>query len=178
LERKERNMEGRERNIEKSIYVTRFNDETYKQYVEYCKKYEDIKCIYNAPVKFNDKTRENDNIYVLEMNNSLNKIMGIGRISRRMYSRKHKMYQDMNYNRYSYEGKQHKHVDNFPDNLREKIEKIEKVIFYTKGHIKRGHGIQCLPLNAYRVCKNNDEREDLTLYDVINNYFAIDTTSS
>jgi len=164
--------------MNKPIYVTRFNNETYKQYVEYCKKYEGKECIYNAPVAFNDKTRENDNIYVLEMNNSLNKIMGIGKISRRMYTRKHKIFADMNYNRFSYEGTEHIGFYNFPDDLREQIEKIEKVIFYTKGHIKRGHGIQGLPNNAYRVCINDREEREIRLYDIISKNFTSTSSSS
>lgn len=162
--------------MNKPVYVTRFNNETYKQYSKYCENYKEKKCIYNAPVKFNDKTRENDDIYVLEMNNSLNKIMGIGKISRRMYTRKHKIYEDMNYNRFSYEGKEHISCDNFPDDLRENIEKIEKVIFYTKGHIKRGHGIQELPNNAYRVCINDREENKISLYYIINKYFTPTST--
>lgn len=164
--------------MNKPVYVTRFNNETFKQYSDYCKKCENKKCIYNSPVEFNDKTSEQDNIYVLEMNNSLNKIMGIGKISRRMFIRKHKIFQDVNYNRYSYEGKEHIHVDNFTDELREKIEKIEKVIFYTKGHIKRGHGIQGLPINAYRVCIDDREKKENCLYDVINSNFTSNVSST
>ena len=91
--------------MNKPVYVTRFNNETFEQNINYCDKYDEKECIYNTPVLFNNKSRENDNIYIIEMNNSTNKIVGIGMITPRHYVRKHKIYTDPNYNRYSYEGK-------------------------------------------------------------------------
>ena len=91
--------------MDKSVYVTRFNNETFNQNRRYCETYDGKECIYNTPVVFNNKTRENNHIYVLEMNNSINKIVGIGLITQHSYVRKHKMYIDPHYNRYSYEGK-------------------------------------------------------------------------
>ena len=60
--------------MDKPVYVTRFNNETFNQNRRYCETYDGKECIYNTPVVFNNKTRENNHIYVLEMNNSINKI--------------------------------------------------------------------------------------------------------
>ena len=86
-----------------SISVTRFNNETY----EYFSKYNDkIKgCVYNCPVRIKESIAPSKIIYVIEMNNSINKIMGIGIINAKTYVRKHKIYEDINFNRFSYEGK-------------------------------------------------------------------------
>ena len=82
-----------------SISVTRFNNETY----EYFSKYNDkIKgCVYNCPVRIKESIAPSKKIYVIEMNNSTNKIMGIGIVNGLTLIRKHKIYKDVNYNRYS-----------------------------------------------------------------------------
>ena len=158
--------------MNKPVYVTRFNNDTFEQNVNYCDKYDEKECIYNTPVLFNNKSRENDKIYILEMNNSINKIVGIGMITPRSYVRKHKMYKDPHYNRYSYEGKYRISINDCTDEIIEILEDLEKVIFYTKGHIKRGQGIQCLPINAYRICEDRCETQNKGLYDYINELFT------
>jgi len=159
--------------MDKPVYVTRFNNETFNQNRRYCETYDgkEWECIYNTPVVFNNKTRENEHIYVLEMNNSINKIVGIGLITQHSYVRKHKMYIDPHYNRYSYEGKYRLDINDCTTEIIDIVTDLEKVIFYTKGHIKRGQGIQCLPVNAYRVCEDICETRDKGLYDYIHELF-------
>ena len=159
--------------MNKPVYVTRFNNETFEMNINYCNNYEAKECIYNTPVLFNNKTRDSDKIYVLEMNNSINKIVGIGMITPRSYTRKHKIYKDAHYNRYSYEGKYRISISECTDEIIKIVEELERVIFYTKGHIKRGHGIQNLPMNSYRICEDKCVPKNKGLYDYINELFVI-----
>ena len=153
------------------IAITRFNHKTWQENSNYREKHNNSGCIYGCSLAINSTIPPDTIIYVLEMNNSINKIVGIGMITPRSYVRKHKMYKDPHYNRYSYEGKYRISINDCTDEIIEILEDLEKVIFYTKGHIKRGQGIQCLPINAYRICEDRCETHNNGLYDYINEVF-------
>ena len=59
-----------------------------------------IGCIYGSPTKISDKILPDTSILVLEMNNSTNKIEGIGYIKNKIFidEKKIKIYNDNNYN--------------------------------------------------------------------------------
>jgi hypothetical protein len=88
-------------------------------------------------------------LFVLEMNNDTNQIMGVGRIVNEIRAdRSYRMYGDQNYNRYTYLGRQR--LDR-ADIMRLKInariiETLERMLFYGAGHAKRGQGIHELPV--------------------------------
>ena len=77
------------------------------------------------------------------MNNDTNKVLGIGRIINKLYTdQKYIIYDDRNYNRYTYKGK--KRIDKQDIDPIE-LEKLEKRLFTTKSHLKRGQGITQVP---------------------------------
>lgn len=155
-----------------SISVTRFNNETY----EYFSKYNNtIKgCVYNCPVRIKESIAPSKSIYVIEMNNSNNKIMGIGIINAKTHVRKHKIYKDLNFNRFSYEGKKRITREELDDVDLRYLTLIESKIFYTKSHLKRGHGIQNVPDILHCIFKNDDEYDSITLTAFIKSLFKKD----
>ena len=87
-------------------------------------------------------------VYVLEMNNDENRIMGIGKAFNRPILKdkeKYKIYSDRNYNRYIYSGNARiDRADMTPDE--EKIMWVlDRLVFKGSRHLKRGHGVARMP---------------------------------
>jgi len=74
---------------------------------------------------------------------TINKVMGIGIISIKLSQKREKMYNNYYYNLYTYRGSKHVTMENVEDD--EFIELFEKVLFYGKGHMKRGQGMTHFP---------------------------------
>jgi hypothetical protein len=68
----------------KTIATTRFNEKTYEQNVNYKKKMGQLACLYGTPIKIKETIPLESQVYVIEMNNSTNKIEGIGLIQNRL----------------------------------------------------------------------------------------------
>jgi len=99
-------------------------------------------------------------MFVLEMNNDQNRIMGIGKIvcgaasgasaesGNRLAQRKFNVYETRNYNRYKFIGKERidreLHIDPHPK-LSSIFKKLDWMLFKTARHAKRGRGIQRIP---------------------------------
>ena len=60
------------------ICVTRFDNKTFEENKIWKQKNNEIGCIYGSPIKITEKILPEQQILVLEMNNSINKIQGIG----------------------------------------------------------------------------------------------------
>lgn len=131
------------------MLTTRFTTETYLENSRY-RETNNIICVYSVSLPISDKLPVK-NYYVIEMNNSINKIMGIGVISKNLYP-VNQIYTNRYYNRYTYKGKKHFKFHDLTTGtlLSEENEKliliIEKKIFYGKGHLKRGSSKTSFPL--------------------------------
>ena len=128
------------------LFVTRFNTETYKEYLTWRNKNMYTACIYNSPMKITEKLDPNEQIFVLEMNNSENKIMGIGRLKNHLiFDKKYKIYGDNNYNRYTYIGAYRLERKTLSKEEEKILHILDTLLFTGSRHMKRGHGIQALP---------------------------------
>ena len=108
------------------LYVTRFNDITYKENKDWLQKNNETGCIYGSPIKLSTKVLPNTYIIVLEMNNSINKIGGLGIIKNQLIYKKYKIYSDNNYNRFIYKSNLYisrNNFTNFEDNIIRNLEK-------------------------------------------------------
>jgi len=166
------------------LSTTRFNDETFQQnrrYIERNIPYVDTsatdtsetgldksfsknaticQCIYGTPSKIKSDIEYDADLMVLEMNNSQNKIEGIGWIKNRLcLDHYYRIYNDGNYNRYIYKGKARIDRTEFEDNERILIEIMESLLFYGSRHIKRAKGITVVP---QWIIKNNNYKYDFT----------------
>ena len=103
------------------------------------KEYEE-NWVYNTPIKIHESVGVGKELYIFELNNDKNKIMGLVRLNNVIEKRKYnKIHDDMNYNRYSYNGVR---IDRKDITDKDNLEKIEKILFYGSRHQKRGQGIQ------------------------------------
>jgi len=123
--------------------------------------------IYGSPKPINKTILENEELIVLEMNNTINKIVGVGLIKNKINPKKYKIYSYNNYNRYIYLSKKSIHNDIISTN--DIFQKIEKILFYGKNNFKRGQGIQDLPRTAHEIDNINVQR---MINNILKNYLV------
>jgi hypothetical protein len=125
--------------------VTRFNNTTYLENERFRKNVDFDGCVYGSPAEMPAHIPNKSRIFVFEMNNDTNQIMGIGYLYKHLnYSRRHKIYNINDYNRYCYIGKYRVDRNEIPDTYTEFLKLIETNIFKGKNHQKRGHGFNCI----------------------------------
>ena len=126
------------------ISTTRFTNETYNENKTWRERNNWKGCVYAVPIEIAITIPQLSKIFVLEMNNSINKIMGIGLIRNKVrYDLKYKIHRDNNYNRYIY--RSYYRIE------REKCDPkylllLEKMVFKGKAHLKRGYGFTTIPI--------------------------------
>ena len=131
----------------KFIATTRFSDDTYEQNNIYKSRTGHVGCLYGTPIKIKEKIPLESHVFVLEMNNSINKIEGIGLfVNRIILDKNYRIYSDMDYNRYIYKGSKHLTIDKINDEYDKRvIFVLEKLLFKGARHCKRAQGITALP---------------------------------
>ncbi len=122
-----------------TFLTTRFTDDTLFENIRY-RELNQIACIYNVAVPISEQHPYKD-LYVIEMNNTQNKVNGIGIINKKVYPRE-KVYSDPSYNRYTYKGKRYIPRSRIPLSI---LEELEQKLFYGKGHMKRGKSMTKFP---------------------------------
>lgn len=130
-----------------TLASTRFNDETWNENMVYRRTNELKGCIYGTPNPMSELIPLNTNVVICEMNNSSDKIMGLGLIKNYLYvNQYHKIYSRGNYNRYTYKSDYRIDRDELIQEDEVKVlEDLEKIVFKGKGHLKRGFGITSIP---------------------------------
>jgi len=129
--------------MNKTIATTRFNDETYLEHINYKKRIEHTGALYGSPMKIKEQIPLDSCIYVIEMNNSKNKIEGIGMIVNNIIlDKNYRIYKERDYNRYIYKGGKHiSRAEITDDYFNKVITVLEQLCFKGGHHCKRGHGI-------------------------------------
>ena len=124
------------------LACTRFSSTTWEENCRYRDKYSIKGCIYGTPRQMTSKIPENVDVIVLEMNNTTNKVIGLGLIKKicRLDKRYH-IYSDGNYNRYVYSGAHR--IDRAELNKKEDkmIWVLDELLFKGKRHCKLAQGI-------------------------------------
>jgi hypothetical protein len=132
------------------LMITRFNNKTWNELQTYRKQNKISGPIYGVPRRVGPTIPLKEKLYILEMNNDTNTIMGIGLIKNFIkMERYHYIYSDGNFNRFTYSGKKYISREEFTRDEDELIEKMEERVFKGKGHLKRGQGIQKVPYERY-----------------------------
>lgn len=122
------------------IATTRFDTKTHLENKIWKLKNKFEGCIYGTPHRISEKLAINRKIIVIEMNNSTNKILGIGCINNYLrLDKKCKIHKDPKYNRYIYTGK--KSRKDRKDIDKNMLNDLEYLLFKTSGHNKRLRGI-------------------------------------
>jgi len=128
------------------IATTRFNNLTWNENVSFREKYKYNGCIYGSPNQLSCKIYKDAVLFVIEMNNSTNKIEGIGVIrNTNRHDKYYSIYNTGNFNRYTFVGKyridRHELLKVNP----ELVKTLDIALFKGKAHSKRSDSITLFP---------------------------------
>jgi len=146
-----------------TIVTGRYNNETWEASVLYRER-KKFACIYAPPYKLAESIDINSPVFVVEMNNSLNQIMGIGLIKNKLITDKvYKVQEDSNCNRYIYIGEYHisrELLNNYNPFL---IYVLDDILFKGYTHSKRGLGLTKIPEKVLKfdICEGLDIKKEI-----------------
>jgi hypothetical protein len=128
-----------------AVVTTRFNNETRDANYAYRLK-KGFACMYCEPLELSTKIPYNTPIFVIEMNNSTNKIEGIGFIKNKPEITKYyKVHEDSNTNRFTYIGKYFMSRELIDEHDPLLVYILEEMLFKGYTHSKRGRGLTLIP---------------------------------
>jgi hypothetical protein len=146
-----------------TIVTGRYNNETWNASLNYRKK-KQIACIYAPPYKLSSNIEINVPVFVIEMNNSTNEILGIGLIKNKLITDKiYKVQEDTNCNRYIYIGNYHISREILNEYNSYLVYVLDKILFKGYTHSKRGSGLTRLPEKVllFDICKDIDIKKEI-----------------
>jgi len=135
------------------VATTRFTEQTWSERSAWMDKRKQTGCVYNSPRRVGESVPIRAKMFVVEMNNDLNKVMGIGLVCNTLWnSKKIRIYKNHYYNRYCYSGE---HRLDRSELLNETVviegvkvgllRLLEVLCFMGSTHSKRNRGISLLP---------------------------------
>jgi len=128
------------------IGTTRFNNNTWKQNCDWRQHSHPSGCAYGLMKPIGLSIPLNSLVFVLEMNNSNNEILGIGLINNCPDPMENvRIYKDYNYCCYLYKGKLRIDRSEFNEIEKKIIQILEHLVFKGSSHLKRGQGITKMP---------------------------------
>ena len=130
------------------LMTTRFNDATWSENLHHRLQSEKA-CVYCSPSPL--AVPLNSLMFVIEMNNTTNKIEGIGlvRNSCRL-DLPFNVYGERDFNRFVFRGDHRIDREELPLNL---VELLENILFVGKSHYKRGRSITTVGNKFYKKCQ-------------------------
>ena len=143
------------------ILSTRFTDYTWEENEDHRRRHSSIQCIYGSPQPISSKIYPRIPVCVIEMNNTHNKVMGIGLIRNEPTPRNtYIVYGTGNYNRYVFTGKHRIDRSEIPEDL---LNILDYILFKEKTHLKRGAGFTQVPskLLNHRICEGRDITKEI-----------------
>jgi hypothetical protein len=124
------------------IVTGRFNNKTWEKNALYRSK-NGIPCIYACPFEIAATVDPGLKVFVLEMNNDTNQLIGVGIIKNQPTSdRYYRVQENADYNRFIYQGKSYKSRESLDPTL---VLTLDKLLFRGKSHSKRGGGLLRFP---------------------------------
>ena len=144
------------------IGTARFTDKTYKENLKWKQRKDWTGCIYGFDKKLPTTVNNNDYVFIIEMNNDKNEIMGIGLIQN-VYipSNRSRIYESHTWNRYVYKGEYHISREKLL-NLEKGtliIKLLETILFYGSRHFKRSQGCTILSFDRISTCQHKRDKE-------------------
>ena len=134
------------------IGTVRFTNKTYTENIKWKERKNHKGCIYGLDTKITDSISKGEYIFVLEMNNDKNKIMGIGLIKNvTIPTQRSRIYEDEIYNNYLYKGKKHITREKLMEINEKMVLFLENMLFHGCHHFKRGNG--CTILTKDRIAQ-------------------------
>ena len=150
-----------------TIASTRFNNSTLAENLEYRIKTNNA-CIYCSPQRMSPKIKSDSLVFIVEMNNELNQIEGIGLIKNTIRLDKYfKVYEDSNFNRYVFKGNYRINREELIRYNSKVVEILDNILFKGKTHLKRGSGITTITDKLLK----NERCEKLDIKSIIKEIF-------
>lgn len=146
------------------IGTVRFNNKTYIENLKWKQRKGYNGCAYGLDKPLSNKIPSGKYVYIIEMNNEINKIMGIGKIKNIIiHSNRSRMYNEDRLNNYIYKSKDFiprlKIIETQPKG--ELVLKfLENLLFRGSKHFKRGQGCVILPWNRISTAGNIIKTKD------------------
>jgi len=143
---------------------SRFTQETWDENCAYRREKQYSGCIYGSPTPLSCKIPPYSPVFIIEMNNSSNKIEGIGLVCNKIqYDKYYMVYKTGNYNRYIYKSKfrlDRAELQRYNSDL---VKAFDHILFKEKTHVKRGSGITIIPEKLYqhKLCKTMNITQEL-----------------
>jgi hypothetical protein len=141
---------------EKNTYIltSRFNTNTTTENREYCRVSNPaLACIYSTPVPIDASIPDMAIIFILEMNNDTNRIMGIGILRNSPKYCKYLVHCNSSYNTYTYSGKYRISREEMNDEEEKTMLILDMLCFTGTRHQKRLSGITVFPEYLLQRCK-------------------------
>jgi len=161
------------------IATSRFNNETWEQNCSYREKNQHKGCVYGSPLQISGKVQSQQLVFIVEMNNSTNKIEGIGLI-RNIYQndKYYKVYPNGNYNRYVYKSDYRIDRDVLERYSFQVVQNLEYILFKEKTHMKRGSGLTLIPekLLKHKICENKNLSKEIK--EIFQKYYEKNATEN
>jgi hypothetical protein len=146
-----------------TVVTNRYNNDTWQaSYDNRIKR--NLSCIYCSPLELSPKILYDTPVFVIEMNNSTNKIEGIGLIKNKPVTDKYyNVHHDGNYNRYIYIGNYHLPRDTIEKYNADLVYVLDQILFKGYTHSKRGSGMSRLPEKVLKldICRSIDIKKDI-----------------
>jgi len=146
-----------------TVVTGRYNNETWEATVNYRNR-KKLSCIYAPPYRLAETIDINSPVFVIEMNNSTNQIMGIGLIKNKLVTDKvYKVQADSNCNRYIYIGEYHISREVLDDYNPFLVYVLDEILFKGYTHSKRGSGLTKIPEKVLKldVCEGIDIKKEI-----------------
>lgn len=146
-----------------SVVTDRYSNETWDASVRYRVK-KKFACIYAPPYRLADSIDINSPVFVIEMNNTKNQIMGIGLIKNKLVTDKvYKVQEDSNHNRYIYIGEYHISREVLDDYNPFLVYVLDEILFKGYTHSKRGSGLTKIPEKVLKldVCEGINIKKEI-----------------
>lgn len=146
-----------------TVVTGRYNNETWEASLQYRIK-KKFACIYAPPSRLSPSIDLNSPVFVIEMNNSTNEIIGIGLIKNKIVTDKvYKVQQDSNCNRYIYIGDYYVTRDILDKYNTFLVYVLEEILFKGYTHSKRGTGLTKIPEKVlhFDICQGLDIKKEI-----------------
>lgn len=143
------------------LMTSRFNNKSFSEMREYCRDSKSAKVVYGTPKEITMYVPRNAIMFILEMNNDENRIMGVGLVKNNPYPNKHVIYEDGNWNRYNFMGKHRIDRDELTEDEEWIFKALDIICFTGCRHQKRNQGITIFPPDMIERCK---KRMDLVQF--------------
>jgi hypothetical protein len=161
------------RQLKNYIMTSRFNDSTWTENTIFRKRNGKHGCVYCAPIIVSQLIPYDSVMFVMEMNNDTNKIMGIGMVRNHPTQNKYNVYQNNNFNRYTYTGKYRIDRNSMTEEENIIMRAFDIMCFTGNQHMKRGQGLTAFPIESLCRCAYNK----MDLVDFITNMFKTRITT-